>query len=65
MKFVIDWNGKLFIDHVQHPSVQCEQPTFKEMEEILQAVKKTQAKLVNKQIQEIQDSKNQSINTFA
>jgi len=29
-----------------------------ELEEILQAIKKTQVKLVNKQIQEIQDSKN-------
>lgn len=30
----------------------------KDLEQILQAVKKTQTKLVNKQIQEIQDSKN-------
>jgi len=32
----------------------------KELEQILQAVKKTQVKLVNKQIQYIQDSKNPS-----
>jgi len=35
--------------------------TSKQLEEILQAVKKTQEKLVNRQIQEVQDSKNPEI----
>lgn len=38
---------------------------LKQLEQILQAVKKTQTKLVNKQIQEIQDSKNHEYNPWA
>lgn len=38
--------------------------TLEACEQILQAVKKTQEKLVNKQIQEIQDSKNEPLRGF-
>lgn len=62
MKFEIAVNGYIFPElpivqlGANQPRLEC--ADFKQLEEILQAVKKTQEKLVNKQIQNIQDSKN-------
>lgn len=68
MKFEIDVNGYIF---PELPIVQlgAQQPCLeyadsKQLELILQAVKKTQEKLVNIQIQEIQDSKNSTSDEY-
>ena len=64
MKFEIDKKTgmirSLYVD-LNHLIIGDNPINSTELEEILQAVKKTQAKLVNKQIQEIQDSKKPQI----
>jgi len=60
MNMTIDLNGKLWIqpDLPRILSRNDYEPTSSDLEKILQAVKMTQTKIVNKQIQTIQDSKN-------
>ena len=70
MKFEIDDKTGMILTKDSWPpdGTQLEHPRIlfsNEVEQLLQAVKKTQEKLVNKQIQEIQDSKNPIYETRA
>jgi len=58
MKFEIDDKTGMITTPLDFSGNETEYTESFMLEQILQAVKKTQEKLVNKQIQEIQDSKN-------